>query len=142
MGYETITTTIEPGAKCWVARKDGEPITREQYEKLKLEIEKQQGGPAHSTFKLQCDHWDKVAPISLTPVKHTWEGLTNHCLFSDIMECESVVREIGAVIFGQFHLKELRDGYHVEQYKFQFKRGEPENPVILYGKVSYEPYED
>jgi len=142
MGYETITTTIEPGAKCWVARTDGEPITREQYKKMKLGIEKHQGGPAHSTFKLQCDHWDKVAPISLTPVKHTWEGATNHCLWSDLMNCMEAAQEIGAVIFGQFHLKEIWDGYHVEQYKFQFKRGEPENPVILYGKVSYEPYED
>tara|TARA_A200000159_G_C7229661_1_gene299675 strand:+ start:37 stop:465 length:429 start_codon:yes stop_codon:yes gene_type:complete len=142
MGYETITTTIEPGAKCWVARTDGEPITREQYKKLKLGIEKHQGGPAHSTFKLQCDHWDKVQPISLTPVKHKWEGTTNHCLWSDMIYCREAAKEIGAIIFGQIHLKELRDGFWVEHFKFQFKRGEPENPVILHGRVEYEPYED
>ena len=50
------------------------------------------------------------------------------------MNCKEAAHEIGAVIFGQFHLKELWDGYHVEQYKFQFKKGDPENPVILYGK--------
>ena len=142
MGYETITTTIEPGAKCWVARTDGEPITREQYKKMKLGIEKHQGGPAHSTFKLQCDHWDKVQPISLTPVKHKWEGTTNHCLWSDMIYCREAAKEIGAIIFGQIHLKELRDGFWVEHFKFQFKRGEPENPVILHGRVEYKPYED
>jgi len=142
MGYETITTTIEPGAKFWVARLDGEKITKQQFEKLKHSIENKQGGPAHLTFKLQCVHWDEVEPISIYPERNKWEGRTNHEIWGDLMACMDAASEFNAAIFGHFHLTELIDGFWVEHFKFQIKRNEPESPEVLYAKLVYDKYED
>lgn len=131
MGYDTIFTTIQPDAKLWIARTDGEPITRLQYKKLEDKMVNHQGGPAHAIFKIQCDHWDEMEPISLIPISHTHED-TTHCIWEKLRRCMEVAQEIGAILFGHFQLTELIDGFWVEHLKIEYRRNDPENPQILY----------
>lgn len=139
MGYDTIfttvqtrTTTIQPDAKFWIARTDGEPITLLQYTNLEDKMIKHQGGPAHAIFKIQCDHWDQMEPISLIPITHAHEGDKTHCIWEKLRRCMEAAQEIGAVIFGHFQLTELIDGFWVEHLKIEYRRNDPENPQILY----------